>query len=211
NLAILSASALGKNDERHAAAQAAQRRLDRADRSGWVLLVDADLSGALQMPAYEWVGKQLALENDAELKGQIDVENRNVERRGMRDRIDAGFVPLALVEVDIADDFHRRQDRLHDEPRPEAGEIVLDAPAAVEERGDQGKRGENCGVSPDQRVKNEIRAQKARPAMRILGASGGAVFGPRGDGLFRRLTWAQVFPLFFRLRSCGDLVHVFYS
>src|SRR5208337_91071 len=213
NLAISGTATLGKNHQRHAAAQAPQRGLDGADRSRRVLLVDADLSGALQMPAYKWVGEQFALENDTELKGQVDVENRNVERRGMGDRIDAGLrrVDLVLIDADIAGDFYRRQDRLHDQPRPEAGEIVLDASAAVKQRGDQGKRGQNRGVSPDQRVKNEIRAQTAEPAVVECGANGGGVLRPRGGSLFRRLTLAQVFPLFFGFRSCGDLIHVFDS
>ena len=117
NLAIPRAAAFGKDDQRHAAAQAPQRGLDGADRSGRVLLVDADLSRALQMPADEWVREQFTFEDDAELKWQVDVEDRNVEGRCMGYRIDSGFEYGALVLVDIhARDFYRRQDRLHDEP-----------------------------------------------------------------------------------------------
>src|ERR1019366_3519799 len=137
NLAIPRAAAFGKDDQRHAVAQAPQGGLDGADRRRRVLLVDADLSGALQMPADEWVRQQFTFEDDAELKRQVNVEDRNVEGRCMSDGIDSGLGRGALVLVDVevhARDFQRRQDRLHDEPRPEAGKIVLDAPVAVEER-----------------------------------------------------------------------------
>src|ERR1019366_7678550 len=170
NPAIPGAATLGKDDERRAVAQAPQRRLDGADRSGRVLLVDADLSRALQMPADERVRQQFTLENDAELKWQVDVEDRNVERRCVRDRIHTGFGVVDLIHVH-ARDFHRRQDGLHDEPRPEAGAIVLDALVAVEERAHQRKRAQNQCVSPDQRIKNKIRAQAAEPAMAGFGVS----------------------------------------
>src|ERR1019366_2494521 len=101
------------------------------------------------MPADEWIREQFALENDAELKWQIDVENRNVERRRMSDRIHSGLGCVDLILIH-ARDFHRRQDRLHDEPRPEAGEIVLDAPLAVEERAGSGPPGPRERVNPDQ-------------------------------------------------------------
>src|SRR6202167_4842247 len=85
-LAIAGTAAFGENDQRHTAAQTSQRRFHRADRSRWVLLVDADLPGTLQMPSDKWIHQQFTLENDAELKWQMNVEDRNVERRGMRAR-----------------------------------------------------------------------------------------------------------------------------
>src|ERR1035441_1644159 len=205
NPAIPGAAAFGKDDQRHAVAQAPQRGLDGADRSRRVLLVDADLSRTLQMPADEWVREQFTFENDAELRWQIDIEDRNVERRCMRDRIHAGFglVDLFLIH---ACHCHRRQDRLHDEPRPEAGAIVLDAPVALEERADQRKRAQNQGVSPDQRVKNEIGAQAAKPAMPAFVLNCRPRLSPRRDSRSRLSSRAQLGSLFFRLRSCGDLV-----
>ena len=167
HIAIARAAALGKDYQRHATAQAPQRRLDGADRSRRVLLVDADLSGAPEMPADERVGQQFTFENDPELKGQVDLEDWDVERRCMSDRIDTGFGVVDLVPIHPGY-FHWRQDRLHDEPRPEACAIVLDAAAAVEERAEQRNRAQNQGVGPDQRVENEIRAETAEPAVAWL-------------------------------------------
>src|ERR1700675_2177376 len=118
------------------------------------------------MPAHKWIREQFTFENDAELKWQINVENRDVERRCMRDRIHArpGVVEAIATH---ARDSHRRKNRLHHEPRPEAREPVLDAPVAVENRTDQRNRAQNDGVDPNQRSKNEIRAQPAKPAMAL--------------------------------------------
>ena len=199
DVSVPRAAAFGKDDQRHAVAQAPQRRLDGADGSGRVLLVDADLSRAPQMPTNEWVGEQFTFENDAELEWQVDVENRNVERRGMRDRVNPG---LGIVERVLlhACNFHRRQDRLQDEPRPEAGEIVLDATAAIEERGEQRERAQNDRVEPDQRGKDEVGAQAAEPAMAgwadecVRPYVAGEAFG----------AWFR--SLFFRLLDCSDSV-----
>src|SRR5580658_7667770 len=127
------------------------------------------------MPAHEWIREQFTFENDAELKWQIDVQDRYIERRCVGDGINTGFgcvdALLILVstthvgEVVHARDFYRRQNRLHDEPRPETGKDILHAPVTVEERAQQRKRAQNNGVSPDQRGKNEIRAQATEPAM----------------------------------------------
>ena len=79
------------------------------------------------MPSDEWIRQQFTFEDDAELKWQINVENRNVECRGVSDRIDArafgvpGRSPCARYR-----DLHRRQNRLHDEPRPEAGRVYAE-------------------------------------------------------------------------------------
>jgi hypothetical protein len=114
------------------------RRLRRADliepidAAGFCWLMQT-CPGALQMPADERISQQFALEDDAELKRQIDVEDRNVERRGVRDGIDLG---LGVVERAVvrSGDFYRGENRLHDQPRPEAGEVVLDASVTIDER-----------------------------------------------------------------------------
>src|ERR1700687_4613154 len=157
------------------------------------------------MPAYKGIRKQFALENDAELKWQIDIKDRYVECRCMCDRIHAW---LGVVEAIIthARDFHRRQDRLHHEPGPEVGEFVLAASVAVEERTDQRNRAQNDGVGPDQRGKNKIRAQAAKPAMAVDGRSSWLPLRRR-DGRIRPSTPAQLGFLLFQLRSCSDFVH----
>src|SRR5208337_1977041 len=219
-LAIARAAALGKNDQRHATAQAPQRRLDGANGIRRALLIDANLPRTLQMPADEWVREQFALEHNTELKRQINVEDRNVERRCVRDRVHAGF---GVVELAVAQacDFHRRQDRLHDEPRPEAGYIVLNASVAVEERADERKRAQNQRVGPDQRVKNKIRTQAAKPAMAVEGMSCRPRLSPRREGpgvpvrrgfrvtgrrRLRLFSRAQFRALFFQPGSCSNLV-----
>ena len=118
------------------------------------------------MPADKWIGQQFAFENDAELKGQVDVEDGDIERRGMSDGVDAGFGVVELVCS--SGNSYRRQDCLHDEPRPEAGEIVLEADVAVEERDEQRERAENYRVGPDERIKDEIRTQAAGPAVAVF-------------------------------------------
>jgi len=47
------------------------------------------------MPSYEWVRKQFTLENDAELKWEIDIKDWDIQRRRVRDGIDLG---LGIVE-----------------------------------------------------------------------------------------------------------------
>jgi len=83
----------------------------------------------------------------------MHVEDGNVERRCMRDCEDPGF---GVVEASAPRDFHRRQDRLHNEPGPQAGKFVLDSSVLIEQRTDQGHRAENQRVRPDQRIQNEI-------------------------------------------------------
>ena len=98
------------------------------------------------MPSYERIGEQFTLEDDAELEWQVHVEHWDIERRCVGDGVDGVWERIEIIDAtdDIeACNFHGRQDRLHDEPRPEAGEIVLDSAVAVEERADQRDRAEN--------------------------------------------------------------------
>src|SRR3984885_2809056 len=94
NLAVPSAPTLGKNYQRHPFAQALQRGLDRSNRSGRVLLIDADLPRPSQMPSNERIRQKLALENDPKLKWQINVENWNIERRSVGDSENASLTVL---------------------------------------------------------------------------------------------------------------------
>jgi hypothetical protein len=145
----------------------------------------------------------------------------------MRDRIYArlGRADLVLIGIQVqARDLHRRQDRLHDEPRPKARQIVLNAPVAVKERTDQRNGAQNQRVSPNQRIENEVRAQPAGPAVAAAGLSCAPrprSRRPRRDSTgvpvtrgFRVRGWrsprlssrAQLGGLFSRLRGCGDLI-----
>src|SRR5258708_22733575 len=157
------------------------------------------------MPAYKWIREQFTFENDAELKWQIDVKNWNVQRRCVCNRIHAGFGVVEGI-VTHARDLHRRQNGLHHEPGPEARELVVDAPVAIEERTDQRNRAQNDGVGPDQRGKNEIRAHAAKPAMTVAEVSWRLCLRPRRDGRIRPSSRAQLGLLLLGLRSCGNLV-----
>jgi len=84
NLSIWSPAAFRKNYEGDAAPQTFEGGLDGTDGSGRILLIDADLAGAAEMPSDERVAKQLAFKDDAELKRQINVQDRNVEGRRVR-------------------------------------------------------------------------------------------------------------------------------
>src|SRR5215467_12118450 len=101
------------------------------------------------MPAYYWIRQQLFFVKNAKLKGQIGVEHRNVERRGVIDRVN---VRSAVVDLAESDDTKGRKYRLHDQSCPGAGEGVKKAAIAVEEtKGNRGKA-EGNGVEPDQRI-----------------------------------------------------------
>src|SRR5258708_40095673 len=157
------------------------------------------------MPAYKWIREQFTFENDAELKWQIDVKNWNVQRRCVCNRIQAGFGVVEGI-VTHARDLHRRQNGVHHEPGPEARELVLDAPVAIEDGTDQGNGTHNDGVGPDQRGKNEIRTHAAKPAMTVDEVSWRLCLRPRRDGRIRPCSRAQLGLLLLQLRRCSNLV-----
>src|SRR5262249_19119458 len=99
--------------------------------AGRILLVDADLPRAREVPSDDWIRKQLFLEGDAELERQGDVEHRDVERGSMGDGVN---VSASRIDLPEASDFHRRKDRLHDHPGPGAGEAMQDPLAVAEQR-----------------------------------------------------------------------------
>ena len=80
-----------------------------------ILLIDTHLPRALQLPAHHGVRQQLLLKCDAKLKWQVDVENGDVERGRVIDRIDVRFRSVNLLQASY---LHRRKDRPHNQPRP---------------------------------------------------------------------------------------------
>jgi hypothetical protein len=206
DVAVRGATAFGKDDERHAGAQAAQSRLDRTNGSGGMLLVDANLSGAPKMPADEGVVEKLALEDDAELKGQVNIEDRNIKRRRMGDGEDTRLGVDGLGERGcVTGDGDRGKDRLHDQPRPQARELVLNAAVAVEERTDQRDCAEKERVSPDEGIEDEVRAQVAEVAVARVGAKRRTLIiltcRPCGS-IARFIAGARLGSFAFGLRSC---------
>jgi hypothetical protein len=89
----------------------------------------------------------------------------------MSDRIDTGFGVVDLVPIHPGY-FHWRQDRLHDEPRPEACAIVLDAAAAVEERAEQINRAQNQGVGQINGSRMKYERRRLSQPWRGLSADG---------------------------------------
>src|SRR5258708_26465742 len=115
------------------------------------------------MPSHERITDQLFLEDDPKLERKRSVEHRYVQRRGVIDRVDEGLGGVDFVEPRDSD---RRQDRLQDQPRPELGEVVLNASAAVEERAGQRDHAEDQRVAPDEWIVDEIRTQAAQETPR---------------------------------------------
>ena len=195
NDAIGGAATLGKNDEWCSAAQAAESGLDGADRSGWILLVDTDLPGAFEVPADERVGKQFTFENNAELEREVDVKDRNIQGGGVGDGVDAGLGVVKSMGCG-ASDFDGRQDRLHDQPRPEASEFMLQAATAIEQGAGEGDAAEEDGVGPDKRINDEVGTEMAEPAVAGLRGNSGLHRRPSGRGGVAR-RWREQFRSFF--------------
>src|SRR5262249_17065976 len=120
---------------------------------------------ALQMPADKRIAQQFFLEDDTELKWQIDVEHWNIKRRAVIHRVDVGLAGIDLLQAGNRD---RRQDRLHDQLRPQPGQAMLRAAIAVEQRYGQRNNAQNDGVQPDQRVEEEVGTQPAPPSIAPL-------------------------------------------
>src|SRR6266851_3483167 len=108
-----------------------------------MLLVDAHLSRALQMPSHQRIGQQLFLVHDTELKWQIRIKNWDVERRAVIDGVNVRLREVNLLE---ADDAHRRKYGLHDGLRPGMRKPVQNAAIFVEEPEGNGSDAEGYGV-----------------------------------------------------------------
>src|SRR5579864_853086 len=177
NAAVGGAPAFRKDNERHTVFQRAQRGFDLSDGARGVLLIYADLPRALQMPADDGIRQQLFLVKNAELKRQIGVERRNIERGGV---IDGIHVRLGGIDLIKAEDAHGRKNRLHNETRPGTGEGVKTAAVAIEKTKRNRSKAEADGIEPDQRIEKEIRAQAAEQAItpgRVLHNAGCRLLG----------------------------------
>lgn len=169
DFAVWRATTFRKNDERHAASQTLHGGSNLAHGSGRLLLIHADLAGALEMPADDGIRQQFALEQNPELKWKVGVKNRNIERRGMIDRVDVRLCSIDLLQ---ADHLHGGEDRLHDEFRPDAREIVQDALFVAKKRNRNRNQTHHDRVKPDQRIEDEIGPQPAEEAMTGLCGGG---------------------------------------
>ena len=85
-------------------------------------MVDADLPRALQLPSDHGIRQQFFLEGNPELKGQMDVEHRNVHGRCMVDGID---VRLGRINLLHANHMHVHANRSQNHARPKPGDAVL--------------------------------------------------------------------------------------
>jgi hypothetical protein len=72
-------------------------------------------------------------------------------------------VRLGSVDLVEASDCDGRKDRFHNQPRPDAREIVLDASTVAEKGSWQREQPQHNGVQPDERIKNEIRTCATQP------------------------------------------------
>src|SRR5207237_9655982 len=114
----------------------------------------------MQVPSQKGKSQQLLLGQNAELHRQVNVDNRNIQRRKVIENVKVGFGQVDLLQ---ARDPHRSQTKLQHDPRPEAGERVLDAPAAVEYIGQQRNCAEHSGDEKYRRRDQQVRAQKDQP------------------------------------------------
>src|ERR1700693_1608399 len=80
------------------------------------------------------------------------------------------------------------------------GDFCLGRPARAHRAKDQRDRAQNDGGGPDQRGKNEIRAQAAEPAMAVDGVNCEPPLRPRRDSRPRLTSRAQLGSLLFPLR-----------
>jgi len=103
---------------------------------------------------------------DPELKRQVRVERGNIQRRCMIDRIDVRPGSIYVFETD---DLHGRENRLHGQACPSPGERVQNAAIAIEKSERNGRYPESDRIKPDQRVKEEIRAQVTQNAVFLAG------------------------------------------
>src|SRR5579871_596724 len=133
---------------------------------GRILLVDADLSRSLQLPADYGIREQFLLKSNPELKRQVHVQNWNIERRSVIRSINVRLRSIDLLE---SCDLYRRKDRLHDQPRPCLRKPVQPFSLSVEESPRQGQDSQNHRVQPDQRIENEVRPQPTHPPIGFFG------------------------------------------
>ncbi len=158
-VAVGAASALGKDDEGHSIFNGLGGGGERAQRGAGVGAVNGNLAGAAKVPSEKRETEELELGKDAELKGQSDVEDGDIEGGGVIGGVDGGLREVEAVE---SDDGERGRGSVKDQPGPETGEIVLDAAVGVEESGKEGDGAESTGVEVNERIAQEIRGQACR-------------------------------------------------
>src|SRR5215470_3275804 len=104
--------------------------MQTANRLPGILEVDGNLAGASQVPAHEGIVKQLALRQNAKLKWQIQVQDRDVERRKM-----VHDVHVRLGSIDLIQALHgyRCANGPQDHPGPQTGKAMLNTAVAIKE------------------------------------------------------------------------------
>ena len=120
------------------------------------------------MPADYRIGQQFFLMQDPELKWQVRVERGNIQRRRVIDRIDVRPGSIYVFETD---DLHGRENRLHGQARPGPRERMEDAAIAIKKAERNGRYPKSDRIKPDQRIKEEIRAQMTEKAVFLAGWS----------------------------------------
>src|ERR1051326_6302186 len=114
------------------------------------------------MPPDDRIRKKFLLVKNTELKRQVGIQCRYVERRRM---IDCVNVRLRCVHFIERDDAKRREDGLHRELRPKAGERVQDSSISVEKSERNRGYAKQNSDKPDQRIEKQIRAKATEQAV----------------------------------------------
>ena len=114
------------------------------------------------MATHNRVRQQFFFKHDPELKRQVCIQHRNIERRTVVHSVHMRFRRINFLE---ADDAHRRKNRLHDRLRPGPGKCVKNAAVFIEETERNGSQAKNDRVAPYQRVEKEVRAQPAEDSV----------------------------------------------
>src|SRR5580698_1554805 len=139
------------------------------------------------MPADQRIGQQFLLEDDAELKWQLGIEDGNIQRGCVGHRVNMRFRSVDLVQSGY---FHGRSYGRHDALAPHLSEAVQNALSIAKPRCRNRSEAKENRIRPNQGIEDQIRTQTARPAILSWFEGVTSILAPpirmRADALDRR-------------------------
>src|SRR5947199_4856618 len=95
---VLGASTFGKHHNRHIVLQRLNAPKQTAQRHTDILRVYRNLTGTAQVPAHERITKKRSLGQNSELKRQLGIDHRDIERGKMINHIDMSTAGIDLFQ-----------------------------------------------------------------------------------------------------------------